>query len=80
MAGKIVKFVCELIVFACVLWRFSADWPLFFLQQFDEAAFILQIVVIMISSFALVSAVLEIVREIQQRRREKEENRIGPDL
>jgi len=80
MAGKIVKFVCELIVFACVLWRFSGDWQYYLSQHLGKSTFILQIVVILLSSFALVSAVLEIVREIQQRRREKEENRIGPDL
>ena len=80
MFGKIFKLICEIVIFAGVLWRFSGDWRFFLLQQFDEATFILQVVVIMISSFALASAVVALVREIQQRRREKEENRIGPDL
>lgn len=80
MIGKIIKLICEIVIFVGVLWRFSSKWQLFLIQQFDEAAFVLEIVIILLSSFALTSAVIELIREIRQRRREKEENRIGPDL
>ena len=80
MIGKIIKLICEIVIFAGVLWRFSGDWQFSLSQQFDAATFILQIIIVLLSSFALAFAVVELIREIRQRRREKEENRIGPDL
>ena len=80
MLGKIIKLLCNIAIFAGVMWRFGCDWRFSLSQQFDEAAFIMHIAIIMISSFALSSSVVEIVRELQKRHREKEENRIGPDL
>ena len=78
MIGKIVKVICEIVIFAGVLWNLRNDWV--FYQYFDLPILIINIIIIMISSGALTLAIVELIREIRQRRREKEENRIGPDL
>lgn len=80
MVGKIVKLISEIIFFAGILWRFSDAWQINQIQYLDATTIVLQVIIIMLSAAVLTSAVVQLIREIRQRRREREENRVGPDL
>ena len=79
MAGKIFCLVCDILVLAVLLLRFGNVWSAGQPSP-DLAGLLPQIILIMAAAFALTKTLTNLVRTVRQKRREREENRIGPDL
>ena len=79
MAGKIFCLVCDILVLAVLLLRFGNVWSAG-QPDLSPAGLLPQIILIMAAAFALTKTLTNLVRTVRQKRREREENRIGPDL
>ena len=79
MAGKIFCLICDILVLAGLLLRFGNVWSAGQPSP-DPVGLLPQIILIMAAAFALTKTLTNLVRTVRQKRREREENRIGPDL